>query len=311
MSDFTALRGGDNDLAGTPTALFLKTYGGEVLVAFREATEFLGRHLVRSIASGKSAQFPATWKTSADYHTVGNEMVGKTARLGERVITIDDILKDDIFIADIDEAMAHYDFRSEYTAQTGLSLANTLDAHVAQVGCLAARASATITGAYGGAQLTNAAYATDGAVIAAGLYDAAQTFSEKDVPDGMQKNVFLRPAQFYLLAQTPDVYNKDWTEGNNGGYDTGKVYQVADLTVVKTNHLPSTNIATGPSAYQGDFSNTVGLIMAPQAVGTVKLMDVRTKMEEKATRLGTFIVSYLAVGHGILRPECAVEMITA
>jgi hypothetical protein len=44
--------------------------------------------------------------------------------------------------------------------------------------------------------------------------------------------------------------------------------------IVKTNHLPSTNIASGPAAYQGDFSKVAALVMTKQAVGTVKLLDL-------------------------------------
>ena len=44
---------GQQNLAGSTTATFLKVFSGEVLTAFMETTKFLSRHSVRSIASGK------------------------------------------------------------------------------------------------------------------------------------------------------------------------------------------------------------------------------------------------------------------
>lgn len=49
---------GQQNLTGSTTATFLKVFSGEVLTAFQETTKFLSRHSVRSITSGKSAQFP-------------------------------------------------------------------------------------------------------------------------------------------------------------------------------------------------------------------------------------------------------------
>lgn len=48
--------------------------------------------------------------------------------------------------------------------------------------------------------------------------------------------------------------------------------------------------------------------MHKSAVGTVKLMDLSTRMDYDPRRLGHQIVSKFAVGHGVLRPEAAVEL---
>lgn len=55
--------GAQNNDVGTyakDTALFLKVFSGEVLKAFKEVNVALERSMVRTISSGKSAQFPAT-----------------------------------------------------------------------------------------------------------------------------------------------------------------------------------------------------------------------------------------------------------
>jgi hypothetical protein len=305
MANATVLNVGQINGAGATDALFLKVFGGEVMTAFEEANVFLDKQMVRNIKSGKSAQFPATWKVNASYHTPGAEIVGQTSNLNERVITIDDLLIADVFLAKIDEAKSHYEVRSVYSTEAGRALAKKLDTNSAQVGILAARASATVTGGNGGSQLTNAAYATDGAVLAAGIFEAAQKLDEKDVPE-MDRYAFIKPAQYALMAQTTNVINRDW--GGAGVYSEGKVLKVSGVHIVKTNHLPSTNVATGPTAYQGDFTQTRGLVMQKQAIGLVKLLDLNVTNDWDFRRRGHLIVAEYAVGHGILRPECSVEL---
>jgi len=308
MSAATPLRIGQVNSAGATDALFLEVFGGEVLTAYEENNVFEALQLVRNIDHGKSASFPATWKVSSSYHTPGAEIVGQTSNVNERVITIDDLLIADVFIPVIDEAKNHYDYRSIYSTEAGRALAKTFDQNSAQVIALAARASATVTGGNGGSQLTNAGYATTGSTIAAGIFAAAQALDEKDVPEN-DRYAVLRPAQYYLMAQTTNVINRDW--GGAGVYAEGSVLKVAGVSIVKSNNVPSTNVASGPSAYQGDFSNTQGLVFQKAAAGTVKLMDLAAEMEYDMRRQGTLIVSKYALGHGILRPECAVELISA
>lgn len=308
MSAATPLRIGENNLGGDASALFLKVYGGEVLTAFDEVNVMEMLQVIRNIQSGKSAQFPATWKVNASYHTPGAEIVGQTSAVSERVITIDDLLISDVFIPNIDEAKNHFEYRSEYTKQSGRALAKKFDTNSLQVAVLAARASATVTGGNGGTQLTAAGYATTGSTMAAGIFSAAQKLDEKDVED-MDRYAIWRPAQYYILAQTTDVINRDW--GGAGVYAEGSVLKVAGVHIVKSNHVPSTNVATGPAAYQGDFSNTQAVVMNRKAIGTVKLMDLAVEMEYDIRRQGTLIVAKYALGHGILRPECAVELKSA
>lgn len=304
MADALTLQFGAINSGGPRDALFLKVFGGEVMTAFREMNEVLDKHVVRSIASGRSAQFPATWKVSAGYHTPGAEVVGQASNVNERVIVIDDLLLASVFLANIDEAKSHYEVRGEYAQQLGFALRNTFNRNVFQVGVLAARATATVTGSFGGSALTNAAYATDGAVIASGVFAAAQALDEKDVPEN-DRYVFLRPAQYALVAQTTNVINRDW--GGSGVYADGSVLKVAGVSFVKSNNLPQTNVTTGPTAYQGNFTSTRFLVMQRAAVGTVKLMDIAMESEYDIRRQGTLMVAKYAMGHGILRPECAVE----
>lgn len=312
MANATVSAFGQINGAGATDALFLKVFGGEVIAAFEEANVVMDKHTVRTIASGKSAQFPATWKVTAGYHTPGAEIVGQPTNVAERIIVIDDLLLASVFIANIDEAKSHYDVRSIYSKEMGRALAYQWDKNVQQVGVLAARASATVTGANGGTALTSATtlYKTSATDLAAGIYAGVQAMDEKDVPQEEEKNVFVRPAQYYLLAQSTALLNRDWTMGQGGNYSDGTILRIGGANIVKTNHLPTTSIASGPTAYQGDFTKTAALIMTKQAVGTVKLLDLAQEMAYDIRRQGTLAVAKYAIGHGILRPECAVELKT-
>lgn len=295
--------------AGATDATFLKVYSGELLATFQKASKFLDKHTIRSIEFGKSATFPVVGQNSASYHTAGTEILGNAVLQTEKVIAIDDLLISSAFTASIEDAKNHYDFRSQMVEEAAYALSDKFDQNVAQVGVLAARASASIPGVtFGGTVLTQATFSTDSAVLAAGIFNAAQALDEKNVPaDG--RFCFLRPKEYNLLAQNVTVINQFY--GGAGMISEGTVLKFAGITIVKTNNLPSTNITTGPAAYQGNFSTTVGLVMHPKAVGTVKLMDLATEMNYDFRRLGHLVVSKYAMGHGILRPECSVELKTA
>lgn len=315
MTDMTVSRLGQADAAGDTNALFLQKFSGEVMTAFDETNVMKDLHISRTIENGKSASFPATWKANASYHTPGNQLVGtQVIKHNERLIYIDDLLVADTFVADIDAAKNHYDVRAIYSEQLGKALARAFDQKTMQVAILAARASATVSGGYGGSSVTAATAKTDGAVLAGAIFDAAQALDEKDV-DESDRVAILKPAQYSLLAQTTNVINKDW--GGSGVYADGTVLRIGGVRLVKSNNLPSTVVAAAGgenNTYNGDFSTTASVVFNKTAIGTLKLMDLVSQMTGNDFNVmyqGTLMVSKYAMGHGILRPECAVEIKTA
>jgi hypothetical protein len=291
---------GDNAAA---SALFLKVFAGEVLTAFDETNVMKDLHVSRTIASGKSASFPVTGKANAAYHVVGTPLLG-TQKIAhnEIVVNIDDVLIADTFIANIDEAKNHYDVRAEYSRLLGMALAKQFDLRLLQLAVLAARGAATVTGGNGGTAITS-------------IFAAAQAMDEKDVPEN-DRVAIVRPAQYYQLVQTTDVINRDF--GGAGVYADGTVLKVAGVQIVKSNNIPSTNIASAVTGenntYHGNFSTTVAVVMQKQALGTVKLMDLaveRTSGDFEVMYQGTLMAAKYAMGHGILRPECSVEIKSA
>lgn len=308
MANATSSFLGQANQAGAADALFLKVFSGEVLAAFQKATVALNRTMMRTIASGKSAQFPAIGRTSAFYHTPGAEITGLGMNQNEQVITIDQLLISPVFIALIDEAMNHYDIRSIYSGECGLALAYQMDANILQQGVLAARASSVVTGLPGGTALINANYKTDSTTLAGGLFDAARQLDLNAVP-ATDRTCYLNPAQYYLLAQNTTAINSLY--GGKGSYSDGTIPSIAGIDLVKSLQLPITNIVSGPTKYQVNAANTAGLVLHKSAIGTVKLLDLATESQYDIRRQGTLIVAKYAVGHGILRPDAALELRTA
>ena len=320
MANATVSRLGLVNNTGTDfDALFLKTFSGEILTAFAENNIFNeSMHTVRSIASGKSAQFPVLGTATAAYHTVGTPLVGANQiKANEKIINIDDLLISQAFVADIDSLKNHYDVRQTYSSELGKALARTYDQNVAKVIANASRASTTLSGGNGGIVLTlangnTASSDVTGDELAAAIYDIAQTFDERDIHT-TDRFVVLPPAEYYKLAESATrTIDVDFNPGGNGSFASGRVQQIAGMPVMMSNNVPQSNVGSNPSGanntYSGDDSKTIGLVFHKSAVGTVKLMDMTTEISGSDYNLmyqGTLMVAKYALGHGILRPEAA------
>jgi len=307
---------GGGSFAGD-NAMFLKVWAGEVLTAFRKSTVFEALHKVRTISSGKTAQFPIIGVNSASYHTPGNQIIGTQQKVAEATVNIDDKLISSVFLADIDEAKNHYDVRSQFSAEMGNALAYTFDKNVAAVIAKAARTATHFnTDLPGGTRIKIVATskaAITGAQLATALFAAAQKMDENNLPEG-ERYCCLAPAEYYKLVQETSVINRDW--GGQGAYADGTVLKVAGIDIIKSNHLPTTNrsaVSGENNAYDADYTKSVALVWNPGAAGTVKLMDLKmetTGGDVHALWQGTFMVASMACGTGILRPDCAIEIHT-
>ena len=200
--------------------------------------------------------------------------------------------------------------------EMGNALARTVDQHVLQLAILAAQASATVNGENGGAVITDADAKTNAASLITSIFDAVQTLDEKDVPED-DRFCIVPPSTYYNIVENDKILNRDFG-GTNGVYADGKVLKVAGVNIVKSNTAvaaftdQSGASSTGENnTYNGDFSNTAAVVFHKSAIGTVKLMDLAMESEYDIRRQGTLMVAKMALGHGILRPEAAVEIQTA
>ncbi len=210
MSNATPSRLGQINAAGDANALFLKVFSGEVLSAFERENQMLGMTSVRSITSGKSAQFPVTGTISSGYHTIGNEILGSAVSKNEKVINIDDMLLASAFLGEIDELKNHYDVRSVYSREMGQALAKTVDKNLLNLVVLASRASANITGGNAGLQITSATAKTSASALVTAIFDAIQSLDEKDVPS-QGRYIVVAPDQYYQLCNLDSLISRDFS----------------------------------------------------------------------------------------------------
>jgi hypothetical protein len=148
----TASRLGQINATGDSLALFLKKFAGEVLTSFTTNNVMKDLHTIRTISNGKSAQFPVTGIASSKYHVAGERITDagnsyqSQIKANEVVINIDGLVLATTFIANIDEAMNHYDVRSIYSTELGRALAQRFDKQVMQAALLGTLGAPNVTG---------------------------------------------------------------------------------------------------------------------------------------------------------------------
>lgn len=293
--------------------LFLKKFAGEVLTTFETNAVFKPLHTIRTIENGKSASFPTSGTASTKYMSPGDNLLTDSGYLsaigaGEKTITIDNLLTSATFIAKIEEAKNHYDVRSIYTEEIGRALAKKFDKVIAQTIVNASKASADAPAKAGLGSVAMGVTPT-GSSIATAIFNSAIKLDQTDAPDDGDRYCVLPPDLYALLVQTLGGTDKP---NALGSYAKNSIVEVAGIKVLKSNNLPTGTITQDTNAlvnYGGTFTNTGGVVFHKQAVGTLKLLDLAVESEYKIELQGTLIVSKYAMGHGILRPECAIELV--
>jgi hypothetical protein len=256
--------------------LFLKVFSGEIITTFEKFNVMMPLHRVRTINSGKSAQFPVTGVADAKYHVpgesilqeaTGTSLFAASASAGspttsfdsgnspaskylnrfkhnEKVIFIDDVLVSSVFVADIDEMKNHYDVRSIYSTEIGRALAYTADKNLIRVAIAGARRT---TDRFGGSDATllgaqvGIGSSPSGTTLLNGLFTVAQKMDEANVPSD-ERFCLLTPAMYYkLVNENKDAINRDYGNDGNGSTASGDIVSVAGIRIFKSNHIPSTN----------------------------------------------------------------------
>jgi len=327
----------------TPTDLLLPVFGGEVIAAFEEANQFLPLVNYKQITEGKDVKYPAVWKIGSEYHEAGTELLGMDVDTKEYTISLDDRpLVAHFEVDDIDTSMAHFDIRNELALECGREMARQMDR---KVGCLlvnAARVTAdTGTNSFpiGGNDYAtadgfsdfsaaNGNTERDGAALVEAMASISQAMDEKDVPAN-ERACVVRVGLYYALRRLGlPYYDGSVVNAAAGGIwgrsDLGikgpnanatQGYQVPidvfGTPVYASNHIPTTNITTGPAKYQGDFTKTMGVMFHKSAIGVVQMAGITTETMRDVRRQSDFMVAKMLMGGGALRPYCAYEISAA
>ena len=274
-------RPGQANSAGDARALYLKLFSGEMFKGFEYNA--IARDLVmkRTLTNGKSMQFIYTGRTTAEYHTPGNAILGNSdgaPPVAEKTVTVDDLLISSAFVYDLDETLAHYDLRSEISRKIGYALAEKYDRLIFRAIARGARAASPITKSSfvepGGTQIrvgatANASDAYDADKLVAAFYDAASAMDEKGVSSEGRVGV-LNPRQYYALIQRVGengLVNRD--EQGMARQKGQGIIEIAGIKIYKSMNIPffskyGTKYGTGSATNPGttDPGNT-GSFVSP------------------------------------------------
>ena len=261
-------RAGQRNAAGDARALYLKLFSGEMFKGFEYNA--IARDLVmkRTLTGGRSMQFIYTGRTTAEYHTPGNAILGNSdgaPPVAEKTITVDDLLISSAFVYDLDETLSHYDLRSEISKKIGYALAQKYDRLIFRAIARGARAKSPVQKTSfvepGGTQIrvgttTNASDAYNSANLISAFYDAAAALDEKGVSSDGRVGV-LNPRQYYELIQaigSNGLVNRDVQgsalQGGNG------IIEIAGIKIYKSMNIPffgnyGTKYGTGSATNPG------------------------------------------------------------
>ena len=253
-SDLTTslTRQGQLNSANDARALYLKLFSGEMFKGFQNNA--IARDLVmkRTLKNGKSLQFIYTGRTTAEYHTPGNAILGNSdgaPPVAEKTITIDDLLISSAFVYELDETLAHYELRGEISKKIGYALAEKYDRLIFRAIAKGARLASPITKSNfvepGGTQIqltrsgvTNATAAYDSTCLINAFYDAAAALDEKGISSDGRVGV-LNPRQYYELIQavgSNGLVNRD-EQGDSLQKGNG-IIEIAGIKIYKSMNIP-------------------------------------------------------------------------
>jgi hypothetical protein len=248
LADLTQL--GQSNLTGDTRALYLKLFSGEMFKGFQNNT--IARDLVmkRTLRNGKSLQFIYTGRTTSEFHTPGNSILGNSdgaPPVAEKTITCDDLLISSAFVYELDEILAHYDLRSEISRKIGYALAEKYDRLIFRAIARGARQASPVSATGftepGGTQVrvgssANESDAYSSSALVSAFYDAAAAMDEKGV-SGDGRVAVLNPRQYYELIQavgTNGLVNRDVQgsalQGGNG------IIEIAGIRIYKSMNIP-------------------------------------------------------------------------
>ena len=280
----------------------------------------MGRHIVRTIDAGKSAQFPVFGRAKAAYLKPGKSLddLRENIAHNERIIYIDGLLTSSQMITDIDEAMRHYDVRGEYSRQMGESLAIAADGAVlAEAAKLVVANTENITGLGKGKLVTRQLASTDigiteamGKAIVNMLLEIKAEMSKNRVPE-TERYVFMKPEGTAALVASLVAINRDY--GAVATITEGNVLRVAGFDILECPHLTDGGAAVNDGLLQGGGhvfpasykDSCLFIAMHRTAVGTVKLRDLALEQARRPEYQADMLVAKYAMGHGGLRPEAA------
>lgn len=320
----------------------LKKFDGTVVHAWRNALQFNSNpggvihERMMPDGSGKSLQFPIIGipPEADDHDGDGSDVATNTMTSDEVLITIDKELTQKIHVNYVDWKKAHFDQIAPNLKAIGYSLASQKDKRTAVTGVLAARTAAVSNVHNGGNRVTRSAGGAtafsdiwaDNATGATNLRDDfAELKYQMDLDSApAMRYAFIHPWVEHIMRHDTNIFDANLSDMPiPNDLLRGVVGMIEGFILVRTNHLPSTNVTSGQTKFQGNFSMTQSaseaygrplvLVMTSNddgraAVGYAKYDDPTLTVDDTIEPMNTRTTALLGTalgGHGALHVFCA------
>lgn len=332
-----------------PSDLWLPLFGGELLARYDENIMLKGMVNAKTIASGTTLKFPRSWKMDAERHAAGEEMLGMPLDMSEISISTDDRpIVSHRDLDDIDLKMSHFEIRNQIALEMARAIAREEDKNIAKLLIKTSRTAAPSNGPFpgggndqqGGAYVDAALNDDDGVPSSSGsraaagalikaLDSAALKFIDRDIPEN-DRVALVRPGLWMALrvfgipVSAAEMYGSGATAGPfwhqpglgdqmpvRGTPQRSMPLEYNGFKIYQTPNLPSTNVTTGETKYQGNYTNTAGVIFQKEAMAYLSLLGLKMETYRDVRRQSDFVVASILGGGGALRPDSAIELAVA
>jgi hypothetical protein len=362
---------GDGPDGSGANKLWLPLWSGEVINAYDQFNMFENMITTKSIASGYSYEFPMTGTVDLQASwDAGEELLGGSSTSTSFKVQLDKRPMAAHFECDnIDMLVTQWDYRSELARQAGLQLANTRDKQIAVALTAAAAVPQIANDARGlAAAAFQAPASISTSVVAASCTETEALKVLQEIENYLvtcQENdiavtdvyCVVTPKVFQVIralgiprsgaqaaayvagtyANTPLFSGSDdYNAGAGIGIGMNQMTDMLDymgVKIVKTNHLPKTNLNItanniGGSKYNLNCAATsfvangaanglqsafsfYGIIFQTNAVAGLSLQGMKVDTVQDVRRNTQFTVASMMKGTGIIRPETVRALVSS
>lgn len=323
--------------AGTDVLALAQDLGTQiVLKAYQEKTyldsDAMGVVYRRNIGSGE----PMIWNEKAFAaesfrQAPGPQLVGQDFAYDEVTISTYDPHVQVREVGLTDWLISPFDVVRNEMPSLGEQLARDTDKELFRVAANAARTAAksksglvihnggnvVTAGTTGDAATAYPATQTGAITFIRDIYQLARLMDEDNIPDE-GRHLFISPYLHEVILNDDRMFNRDLSTVP-GDLKTRTVGKIANMMIHVSNHLPSTNITSGPAPQQGDFRfdgatgrpAAIALVAAQgdkAAIGMPVRQSLYSYIEPDETRNITFLKAQQIIGYGVLCPYLAGEI---